>query len=106
MKDNDPAGIEYDAAQDDDGKTVLREHPHEVLIDGFEELKSPTDEYFEIDDAISPDYFNEKRRPKPIEDEQDRPQEAGPANNDESKVVFVIDSPDEPNRTDSFSSIG
>jgi len=70
----------------------------EVVIEGFEELKSPTtEEYFEVDDAISPDFSEgtltlngQKMRKKHSEEEK--------------MEIFIIESPDEIRREDSVGS--
>ena len=80
----------------------------------FEEIKSPTDDYFEVEDAISPDYSNASRknalssanRQNSYDEQLDMANNGGGSSVEERKQsMFIIDSPDELRATESFSSV-
>ena len=75
----------------------------------LEEIKSPTDDYFEVEDAISPDYNNASRKNAlSSANRQNSYEEQIDIAKEESKQeMFIIDSPDElRGGTESFSSVG
>ena len=80
----------------------------------FEETKSPTDDYFEVEDAMSPDYSNASRknalssanRQNSYDEQRDMAINSNGSTMEERKQsMFIIDSPDELRATESFSSV-
>ena len=80
----------------------------------FEETKSPTDDYFEVEDAMSPDYSNASRknalssanRQNSYDEQGDMANNSNGSTMEERKQsMFIIDSPDELRATESFSSV-